>query len=388
MVAKRRNKAWKISMAVLPFVGPILPLWGVLELITFFDVDEGWFKTLGVLGIVGIGVISCSIGIITVLIKKVPIEITVAEFSTNLAYLPLYIADELGYFAREGLAVQFDQTFGDTATWKAVVEKRAQFGVADPIVMLEHDGVDGGILVAALVVRSPNRGVTRRPMAPVERPEDLAGLPMRVFGEDTTSYKLLMNYLKGVPKGGQSKVKVMDPNTEASHLLDPVQPVVFTIDPAAAAAVQSGAREVFSGSACFGEFLNTGVFVTRSYAIENAFTVQRFVNALEGAITFMHANRGFTIDFATEKFREALPNAIMVGTARFFADEIFAKSAILHSHLWSSAVANRFGNGKVTKYRFEDHTKRRFADDARTTINRRTDWTGMKARLRYALRKR
>ena len=255
---------------------------------------------------------SILIGAVTLLLRRAPIEITIAEFSTNLSYLPLYIADELGYFAREGLAVRFIQKFGDSATWRCVVEKRVQVGVADPIVMLEHDGDDGGVLVAALVIRSPIRGLTRRAIAPIEHPRDLVGLPIRVFGKDTTSYKLLINFLKGTPPSNRPDIKVMHLNEEASHLLDPAQPVVFTIDPAAAAAVQSGAREVFSGSIRYGEFLNTGVFVTRSYANHNPDVIQRLVNALEAAITFMHANRGFTIDFATEKFKDASRNSIIV----------------------------------------------------------------------------
>jgi NitT/TauT family transport system substrate-binding protein len=373
---------------ILPFIAPIAPLWIALELISFFKIDAGKLQNLGVWGFVGIGIFSGLIGLITLLAERAPIEVVVAQFSTNLPYLPLYIADELGYFAREGIVVEFVQTLGDSATWHAVVEKRAQFGVADPIAMLEHNGEDGGVLVGALVVRSPNRGVTRRSIPPIEHPADLAGIPIRVFGKDTTSYKLLANFLKMTPKAGLFDIKVMKPNDEAAHVLDPAQPVVFTIDPAAAAAVQSGAREVFSASERFGEFLNTGLFVTRSYAANNADTIQRFVNALEASITFMHANRGFTIDFATEKFKNASRDAIMVGTARLFADGIFARSTILDSHLWSSAVAKRFGDGKVLRYSFDAHTIRHFADRARSIVSQRRDWTGMKARLRDAMKKR
>jgi ABC-type nitrate/sulfonate/bicarbonate transport system substrate-binding protein len=384
----RRNRLLRLGAAALPFVAPIAPLWLVLEQLAFYKADGGQLQNSGWWGLGGTLAISLLIGILITLLRGGPIRIRVAEYNTILAYLPVYIADELGYFAREGLEVSFTQTFGDSATWRSVVERNAEFGVSDPIAMLD-DGNDAGLLVAALVVRSPTRAVTRRVMSPVTAPKILKGLPLRVSGKDTTSHKLLSNFLRsGGIDPDAADIQIMKPHAEASHLLDPCNPVVFTIDPEAAAALQNGAREVFNGSIAHGEFLNTGVFVRRDYARQDPATVQRFVTAVEAALCFMQANRGFTVDFAVRKFRDTSRNSIMVGVARLFADGVYPKHVTLHTHLWSRAVANRFGEVELPRLQFADHSDRSFAERAVASIEGRRDWTGLRAKIRHALRRR
>lgn len=388
VVAVQRGKAAKVGSALWPFVAPIPLIWVVLEQVSFYKADSGLLQSSGWWGLAGTLVLSILIGAVISILRRGPTRVTVAEFSTNLAYLPLYVADELRYFAREGLEVTFKQTFGDSATWRAVVEKNAEFGVADPIAMLEDEGDDAGIVVAALVIRSPTRAVTNRPMAAVTSARHFKGVPLRVYGRDTTSYKLLANFLRTGGIDPNAIIQVMKPNTEASQLLDPSKPVVFTFDPAAAAAVQNGAKEVFNGSIVFGEFLNTGVFVCRKYADENAKIVQRFVNAIEAALCFMYNNHGFTVDFAAQKFKDASRSSIMVGVARLFAEGVYPRHATLDTHLWSRAVAKRFGDSDLSRFQFSDHADRAFADHAVTLIQLRRDWTGLRAKIAHALKNR
>jgi ABC-type nitrate/sulfonate/bicarbonate transport system substrate-binding protein len=388
-VAEQRGNLAKLGLVLLPFVAPIPVIWVVLEQVSFYKADSGLLQSSGWWGLAGTLGLSILIGTIILFLRRGPTPVTVAEFSTNLAYLPLYVADELRYFAREGLEVTFKQTFGDSATWRSVVEKNAEFGVADPIAMLEDDGDDAGIVVAAVVIRSPTRAVTNRAMAPVTNARQLKGISLRVYGRDTTSYKLLANFLRdGGIDPEAADIQVMKPNTEASQLLDPSNPLVFTFDPAAAAALQNGAREVFNGSIAYGEFLNTGVFVCRRYADQNPMVVQRFVNALEAALCFMYANRGFTVDFAAQKFKDASRNSIMVGVARLFSEGVYPRHATVDAHLWSRAVAKRFGHSDLSKFQFGNHADRTFADRAVTLVQHRRDWTGLRAKVAHALKPR
>jgi ABC-type nitrate/sulfonate/bicarbonate transport system substrate-binding protein len=362
-----------------------LVLGATVQIIQTFEVDGGRIASTGPEAFLAFSVACFLIGSLLIILRRKRTEVTVAEFSTNLAYLPLYIAHDLGYFRKEGLSVKFEQTYGDSATWRRVVEKNADFGVADPVVMLEYEGDEPGMLVASVVVKSPTRGITRRDMLPIRRPRELLKLPIRVFGTDTTSYKLLMWYLAKAGPPRESDIQIMEPNTEAAHLLDPVEPVVFTIDPVASAEVQNGAREVFSGTHIFGGLLNTGVFVRQSFISEKPDVVQAFVTGLEGALVFMHRNPGFTIEFAIARFKNAPRDAVMLGLSRLFAEGVFARHTSLDAHLWSTAVCRRFGEASVTDFRFDQHVEQAFADRAVRIVSGRTDRVGLRARLRAAL---
>lgn len=357
---------------------------GTVQIIQSFGLDRGRILSTGTPAFLWFSVICFLAGTILIILRRTKTEVTVAEFSTNLAYLPLYIAHDLGYFRNEGLTVKFVQTYGDSATWRRVVEKNADFGVADPVVMLEYDGDEHGILISSLVLKSPTRGITRRTMLPVRRPRELAKVPIRVFGTDTTSYKLLMWYLAKAGSSDDVDIQIMEPNDEAAHLLDPAEPVVFTIDPVASAEVQNGAREVFSGTDIYGLLLNTGIFVRQSFLSENPDVVQAFVTALEGALVFMDRNRGYTVDFAAARFRNASRDAVHLGLSRFFAEGVFATHTTVDARLWSQAVCFRFGEANVTNYRFDQHVRKEFADKAVRIVAHRFDRVGRWARLRAA----
>jgi hypothetical protein len=65
-------------------------------------------------------------------------QITVCQFDRAIMYLPMYMAERLGFFAEEGLRVRFINSHGDAATWEALVRGEADFGVSDPVAMLNN----------------------------------------------------------------------------------------------------------------------------------------------------------------------------------------------------------------------------------------------------------
>ena len=58
--------------------------------------------------------------------------VKVAQFSEALLYMPLYLADDRGFFREEGIAIEIINTGGDNQTFAAVIGGSATFGVADP----------------------------------------------------------------------------------------------------------------------------------------------------------------------------------------------------------------------------------------------------------------
>src|SRR4051812_37621808 len=59
-------------------------------------------------------------------------HVRVAQFADVFLYLPLYIAEDQGFFGKNGVKVDITSTGGDDKTFAAVLSGDAQFGVADP----------------------------------------------------------------------------------------------------------------------------------------------------------------------------------------------------------------------------------------------------------------
>ncbi|NRB63979.1 MAG: ABC transporter substrate-binding protein [Saprospiraceae bacterium] len=75
-------------------------------------------------------------------------KIKVALFSQILAYAPLYIAKDMGYFRDEGLDVEFTSEGSDGNVTKALESHEWAFGVSDPVdVFTQRENTDSNIRI-------------------------------------------------------------------------------------------------------------------------------------------------------------------------------------------------------------------------------------------------
>jgi len=119
-------------------------------------------------------------------------KITVAQAGDFLIYLPLYLADDMGFFKAEGISVKIMTTGGDDKTFAAVIGGSATFGVADPtfVAIAREKGMQGRI-VAGLVGSVPLFGVAIKPSIPeINNPSLLKGLSVATYSAPSTAYVL------------------------------------------------------------------------------------------------------------------------------------------------------------------------------------------------------
>src|SRR5579871_627825 len=87
--------------------------------------------------------------------------ITICQYGDLLIYLPLYIAQEQGFFRKEGLDVKFINGGGDDKTYAAVASGAAQFGVSDPtFTAIAREKGQPGVVVGTVVAGATYWGVT------------------------------------------------------------------------------------------------------------------------------------------------------------------------------------------------------------------------------------
>jgi NitT/TauT family transport system substrate-binding protein len=83
-------------------------------------------------------------------------EVTIAEYGSLLIYLPLYIAQDKGYFDQQSVHVKFVDSGGDDKTFAALVSGSAQFGVADPtFTAIAREKGQRAVVVGKFARRSP-----------------------------------------------------------------------------------------------------------------------------------------------------------------------------------------------------------------------------------------
>jgi NitT/TauT family transport system substrate-binding protein len=384
IASRRYARVGKFIRIWATYTGNALPWVGsVVGLLLYFDV-WGWAAFIKQQGAAGALLAFASIAGVCAIVAAHSVwrttSVTVAQFSKLMPYLPLYIADEYGFFRQEGIRVSFKDAHGDRKTWQSVFARDAEFGVADPIAMLDENA-GAGKLIGQIVSRAAVWGLTKHPtlaLSDLGRPD----VNVYVWDQHSTSNKLFRSYLRQqLPEHAETiirKIREIDVGTELGALVADKDSIVLMCEPSASKARALGAREIFSAPEYYGEYLFTGIFARSDYLERHRDIACRFMFAIERAIEVMHRNKGESIDFAIQEFSGDDATALR-SMARMFLDQTFSKTTAIDQTGWTTALQVRFGSSE--RHPFREHVD----DSIAAEVRRRLDAKNRRSQRRFAV---
>ena len=227
-------------------------------------------------------------------------QVTLAVGGKSLVvYLPLTVAEQLGYFADEGLDVRIEDFKGGSAALKALLGGSADLvvGYFDHIVRLQAQGRD--LTGVVLMGKYPGLvlGVRSELADKVKTPADLKGLKVGVTKPGSSTnyfvfYLLAKEGLKpsdvaiiGVGGGSSAIAAVERGQVDAiSH----VEPVITTLEKRGKIKVLVDTRNKEGAEAVFGgPYPAATLYTHRAFVEKNPETTQRLVNAIVRALQWM-----------------------------------------------------------------------------------------------------
>lgn len=262
-------------------------------------------------------------------------KVVIAQFAKVLPYLPLYAAKRYGFFEREGLDVTIMNAFGDHSTWGMIRKGDAQFGVADPLMMVEDNTVRG-IVVAALVQRAGIYGMSKHQHNTLVDARSFSGRSVAVFRSPSTSFALLSSIRRDCIKlgGDEPRLIEMEPTTELGYLARPDSDIVMMTEPSASVAELEGAHRIFHGSKYFGQILVTGLFARKDYVDINPSIARGVVSGIDRSLRMLHKDHIEAIRVARQEFSHLPAMAVEMATLRLFADQMLPESSIASDSAW------------------------------------------------------
>ncbi len=219
-----------------------------------------------------------------------------------------FVAKDEGYFARNGLTVDFLPTGSNQTLVAALVAGSHQIVAVSPTVLLQ--AVDSGInlvVVANCGVTAPrtakNAGLAIRSGVEIVKPEDLVGKKVGTPSIGGTLDILFRQWLKqkNVAEKGITFIEVPIPNT-ADVLKGGTIDAIIAGEPSLGRAVaQSTGKVAFNYMADLPAYLPYTTFVaTREWADANAATIKAFRAAFGQAAEFVVANPGKTREIVSK----------------------------------------------------------------------------------------
>ncbi len=270
-----------------------------------------------------------------------PQKVTIAQFGDLLLYLPLYIAQHEGIFAKQGLAVDIVSTGGDDKTFAAVLSGGAQFGLADPtFVAIAQERGQVGKVVALLIDGVPNYGVALSSDLPVIRkPSDLAGKTVATVPAPSTSYALVRKLFetgKLPPSIYQVAPPGLVPSLQAKRA-----DYALLIEPWVSQVVAAGGKVAFSLMDYYPHFALTGLTTSKEVIQSSPEPAFKVIAALTEAVKVFYDDDEAAFRAAKSRFPSESPEILKQGIRRLREDKIYPRCLVMTDAAWEPAVRLR-----------------------------------------------
>ena len=296
-------------------------------------------------------------------------KVKVAQFADVFLYMPLYLADDKGFFKEQGLSVDIVSTGGDDKTFAAVISGDVQFGIADPtFVAIARAKGQPGKVIASIVNGVPFWGVAKNSEVPeIKEPQQLEGFTVATFPSPSTAFTLQKQMFEAAglkPQIRQAAFGALLPLLEAGAV-----DIALELEPNVSTAVKQGARVVYSMAEMYGDFAITGVTTSETLIAENPDLVQKFVNAIQQAESYAHANPDATADFALKRFPNLDPVVVEQSLKRIIDSKTLPKGTVISKEAWEKACQLRVDAGDLPAID-EEALDNTFAQKAMETFNK------------------
>ena len=180
----------------------------------------------------------------------------------------------------------------------------------------------------------------------IENPKQLEGFTVATFPSPSTAFTLQKQMFETAglkPQIRQAAFGALLPLLEAGAV-----DIALELEPNVSTAVKQGARVVYSMAEMYGDFADYRVVTTRETLItENPDLVQKFVNAIQQAESYAHANPEATADFALKRFPNLDPGIVAQALKRVIDSKTLPRNTVVSKTAWEKACQLRVDAGDL-----------------------------------------
>ncbi len=144
----------------------------------------------------------------TYLKATAPDELNIAIFADLLIYLPVYVADALGFYRQEGIKVNYSIRHGDEAVANAVKSLEAQIGLCDPCMCARREFSSAGeklFILTPLVTKSAAKPVTKHELRIRTRLLKGGKISIATYPAPSTTYVMAANLMNEMKRSSEAK---------------------------------------------------------------------------------------------------------------------------------------------------------------------------------------
>jgi NitT/TauT family transport system substrate-binding protein len=305
------------------------------------------------------------------------VPVRISQAFQSLLYLPLYVAQEKGYFTEENVKVEIATGGGGTQSWTAVVSGSADFSIQDPVFVPKSHENDGPGVVVAAIQNAPSVFVIGREggNAALDDPSVFEGKKVAVSPEPDTSWAF-MQYL--IDEKGLKNVTLVNValGSELAAVAGGQADLALSFEPTVSqAVVDQGFKVVYSYPANpdWYPFAFSSLTTTDRYLQQNPQAAQGVVTALAKASKFIYADPAATIDIAAKYFPDLSRDVVKAAVEREIAAKGYAEDVTVTKESWDNNMKISLFTKNIAAYpseatSYENNVNTELAEKARDSV--------------------
>jgi len=276
-------------------------------------------------------------------------KVTIAQAADVFLYLPLYIAQDQGFFRAQGLNVTIVTAGGDAQAFAAVVSGNAQFAQGDPtFAAISSENGYSGKVVFSVINKAPFYMLSLTNQS-YQSAASFKGKTIATYPDPNTAYAMTL-YLanqSGLTVGKDYQIDQVQFGTELGPLFNHQVNATVTLIPTVQEAEQQGAYVVYSYPDQFGNISVTGLTTTSAMITNDPQLVQKVVNAYAEAMQYIYTNPNGSLAVASENFPSVPANVLQGAIQQMTSDQVWPETGFTSQEAWNNAIYIRQYIGEI-----------------------------------------
>jgi NitT/TauT family transport system substrate-binding protein len=280
-------------------------------------------------------------------------EVRINQAFQSLLYLPLYVAQEKGFFRENGVDVKISTGGGGAQSWAAVIGGSADFSIQDPIFVPKSRENGGDGVVVAGIQDAPTVFVIGKDGTPIQDNLKLFSGKRVITSPEPDTTWAFMSYLIKQQKLENVKLVNVAIGNEVPAIVSDRADYALAVEPQVTQSIrQNGLSSVYSFSANkdWYPFAFSSLTTTKEYIAKNPQAAQGVVTAFEMASRFIYKNFDETVDIAAKYFPN-LPREIVAEAVKREIDaKGYPENVLVSRKAWDNNLNIAVYAKNVKKY--------------------------------------
>lgn len=280
-------------------------------------------------------------------------NVRISQAFHSLLYLPVYIANDVGFFADEGVDVEITTASGGPESWSDVLAGAVDYSIHDPVfaVASRDKGVVDAIAVATVcngyaivaAARDPRVRATDDPRDFITTRARGRTIVTQPAPDSQWAVLRYLDFLYGVQMGRDYQNREVPIGTELGPVLAGEADICLLFPLQLEQGLAAGLHEVFDFSHFSVPFALSTLCTTRAAVMRRPRTHQAVINALEKACQYAYAFPEEAVAVAQHEFPNEDPEIISAATQRCLRRLFVPQHAYVDAEAWrKSQILNRF----------------------------------------------